>query len=104
MTALLSISDEQIQKYVADSLLNAGIGESIKKSISEILTSRYNNPVDKAISIYVQEVAIELVKTKFAPEINAIIETAIKGFIEKKGFEAIFKSLSEKLEKLDDYC
>lgn len=50
---------------------------------------------------YVRELTMDLIKTKFSSEINAMLEDAIRHFIDKKGFEAIFQSLKN---RIDDDC
>lgn len=99
--SLLSISNEDIEKYVKESLLNAGLGEAIRKSVGETLTNNWDNPIKKAVSKYVEGVAMDLIKTKFSSEINALLEEVIRDFIDRKGFEFIFNSLKNKLNDLD---
>ena len=84
MDIKLDISPEQINKYVADSVLNSLLGEKIKVLIENKLKnidSSWNNPISQAVDEVVKDHIKELLRSdeyavKIKEQVNNHIQEA----------------------------
>ena len=84
MDLKVNIDSEQINKMVADAVLNSAIGEQIKtqvqKNVDELGRS-YNNPIDAVIKKHVNDLILKCLMAEHGESLKAKVHEAISGKI-----------------------
>jgi hypothetical protein len=94
----LNITAADAEQLVKDTLLKDGLGRVISDAVSKSL-SGYDSPIDRAIKVYVAEVASKLVREKFADQ----IKDAVIAVIESKVTQEVINDCAAKaVEKMID--
>lgn len=80
----INIDPEQINKMVAEAVLNSAIGEQVKvqvqKNVDELGRS-YNNPIDDVIKKHVNDLILQCLLQEHAEILKAKIHEALSGKI-----------------------
>lgn len=91
----VDISPEDINKYVADKILNSALGEALRKVIDDEikkLSQSYDNPLQKAVQQEIQRLIMAVVETEYGPKLRAAIQERmtdkIVGEVANKAFDA----------------
>ena len=76
----VDIDPEQINKMVADAVLESALGEAVKKTIAEqvkSISSSYNNPLESVIRKYMQDMVEQVLIKDYGKELKAKVNTAV---------------------------
>lgn len=76
----ISVNPLQINEYIAEKIIDSALGERLKETVEEALKglSRYgNDPLKGAIQAEINKHILELVRTEYAPQINAAVKEAM---------------------------
>jgi hypothetical protein len=80
----INIDPEQINKMVAEAVLNSAIGEQVKaqvqKNVDELGKS-YQNPIDAVIKKHVNNLILECLMSEHADLLKSKVHEAISGKI-----------------------
>ena len=104
MDLKLDISGKQIEKYVADKILESGLGTTIEKvlqtKLSDWLVDGYDSPVKKAM----KEIVLEETRRQLnLPENRAAIGSAIAEMLTPDAITKIIASGVKQIERNADY-
>ncbi|MEJ1404715.1 MAG: hypothetical protein RPU73_12740 [Candidatus Sedimenticola sp. (ex Thyasira tokunagai)] len=80
----VNIDPEQINKLVAEAVLNSAIGEQVKaqvqKNVDELGKS-YNNPIDAVIKKHINDLILQCLMAEHAELLKAKVHEALSGKI-----------------------
>lgn len=80
----INIDPEQINKLVAESVLNSAIGEQVKaqvqKNVDELGKS-YNNPIDAVIKRHINDLIIQCLMAEYSEFLKSKVHDALSGKI-----------------------
>lgn len=103
MTTSIQIIPEQINEFIATSILQSSLGKEVEAAVQRVLKdimSSYKNPYDGIIARYVGELIEKLLKEKYIEHITTILEKTLK---EKLTDELIQRMVDAAVEKLNRY-
>jgi len=71
----ITINADDVDKFVKEALLKSAIGETVQKSLTELINNKHNSPLREAIKRHVSDVAYEVIKEHHTETIrNQIID------------------------------
>jgi len=73
----INVKPEDIDVFVKDALLKAGIGKMVTEAITKTF-SGYNNPIDEQMKQFVAGVAKELIHERFSSQIRTAVAAQIE--------------------------
>lgn len=89
----INITPDDVNTFVKDAILKAGIGQAITKAINDaLLPGNYNNPVNKEIQNFIGQIASEMIRERFAGKVRE----AVQGEIEKRVTDELISTTVEK--------
>lgn len=95
----IQITPDDVQTMVKDAILKAGIGKLISEKVNETLRSNYSNPIDHAVKAFVSELAVSLIRDKYAASITEMVRVEIEARITKEMLQKFIETAVQKLER-----
>jgi len=94
----LTISPEDIDRLVRETIMKSAFGDTITKAVNNAL-SGYNSPVDDAVKKLVGSVATDVIREKFDEEIRALVTAAIEKRVTQSMLESIVDAATERMAR-----
>ena len=96
----IEITPNDIEKMVKEAILKSSIGTAVQKAVSSVVnSSSYNNPIDDEIRKVVTEIAKELIKENYGPEIRTLVAEAMEKRVTKETLVKITESAMKLIEE-----
>lgn len=76
----VNIDPEQINKMVADAVLESALGDAVKKVINEQvkkLSSSYNNPLESVVQQHIVNMIRDTLVTEYADDFKSKVHKAV---------------------------
>ena len=76
----VNIDPEQINKMVADAVLQSAIGDAVKKVVNEQvnkLSANYNNPLDLVLQRHISDIVREVLISEYGDTLKEKVHTAV---------------------------
>lgn len=76
----VNIEPGDVERYVAEAVLKSAIGKKVAEAVDKSLASLgrgYDNPLEKAISAYVQKIVLNVVDEEYRDRIRAAVRVHI---------------------------
>ena len=80
----INIDPEQINKMVAEAVLNSAIGDQVKVQVQNNINElgkRHNNPIDAVIKKHINDLIIQCLVKEHAELLKAKVHEAVSGKI-----------------------
>lgn len=89
----LNLTPEDIERLVKDSIMKSGFGKAVEDSIKRAMAPGYDNPVEKALKIYVHEATLALIRERYSDQVQA----AITARLDEELTQEVVKELTSKV-------
>lgn len=96
----ISIDPDAINKYVADRIIESALGERLQETVSKAIDafgSYGNDPLKSAVTAEINNQIMVLIKTEFAPQIQAAVREKMTDDYINKLVDEFMYSISAKL-------
>jgi len=80
----INIDPEQINKMVAEAVVDSAIGEQVREQVKKSVTalgSSYNNPIEGVIKQHISALINQVLLDDYADELKAKVHEAVSGRI-----------------------
>lgn len=98
----VTVDPVAVNEYIAKQIIDSTLGERLHETVQEALKSfgRYgNDPLKSAVTREVQNQIINLVRTEFAPQIEAAVREAMTPEFIQKLVDGFMVSLTAKIDR-----
>jgi len=92
----IDIDPEQINKYIADKVLESAIGSALRKVIDtevEKLIRNYDNPITKVVEQEVRALLVKIMRDEYAGKLKAAIREKLTDELVAKAAVAALDSM-----------
>jgi hypothetical protein len=73
----LNVDPAAVEKLVADAIVQSALGEKVRKAVADALSKSWDNPIDQAVALTVQQVARDLVRVESEGVIRAAVRAKL---------------------------
>lgn len=102
----INLTSEDIDKYVKEAIVKSLIGDSLSKTIQNMLVG-FDNPIERALKPIIQNIAYEIIMDNFEPQIREqltkIIAESVTTEMTASVVKASAKNLIKAMGKIGDY-
>lgn len=92
-----NLTPEDIDNLVRDSIMKSGFGNAITTSITKVLNTGYNNPIDEQIKLFVGRTVADLINEKFADQIKVLVAEQIEKQVSQDLMEKVTYEITRKM-------